>query len=78
MVKEEQQRQISFSDSKYRKTFLVLITAFLTFGGPYLVHVLSTVLGIDYAISMVSGFILFGLGLALTWYLIKNEIISRD
>jgi len=78
MIKREQQRRISFSDSKYKKTFLVLIMAFLTFGGPYLVHVLSAVLGIDYATSIVSGFILFGLGLALTWYMIKNEIISRD
>ena len=78
MVKEERQRRISFSDSKYRKTFLILIMALLTFGGPYLAHVLSTVLGIDYAVSVVSGFILFGLGLALTWYMIKSEIISRD
>jgi hypothetical protein len=78
MIKREQQRRISFSDSKYKKTFLVLIMALLTFGGPYLVHVLSAVLGIDYATSIVSGFILFGLGLALTWYMIKNEIISRD
>ena len=76
MAKEKQQHRISFAGSRYRKAFLVLITAFLTFGGPYLTHVLSTVLRIDYAISLISGFILFGLGLALVWYLIRNEIIS--
>lgn len=76
MVKEEQQRRISFSGSKYRKTFLVLITAFLTFGGSYLTHLLSSAFGIDYTASLISGLVLFGLGLALAWYLIRNEIIS--
>lgn len=77
MVKEGQQRQIGFSYSRYRRVVLVLITAFLTFGGPYLTHLLSAVVGVDYAISVIFGVILFGLGLALIWYLIKNEIISE-
>lgn len=63
--------------SKFWKTSLTLLAALLTFAGPtYVVLVLSNVLKINYAFSMVTGFILFILGLALIWYLIKKKIIS--
>jgi len=63
--------------SKIWKTFLVVLAAFLTFAGPtYVVYALQNILGIDYAVSMVSGFVLFIAGLLLVWYLIKNKVIS--
>lgn len=63
--------------SNFWKAFLTLLAALLTFAGPtYVVLVLLNVLEINYAVSMVTGFILFIAGLALIWYLIKNKIIS--
>jgi len=62
--------------SRFWKTFLVIFAAFLTFAGPYMVYVLQNVLEMDYAVSMVSGFVLILAGLVLLWYLIKNKVIS--
>jgi len=80
MTEEKQKGGISAKfnlTSRFRKTFLIVLAAFLTFAGPtYVVYVLLDVLEIDYAVSMVSGFALFIAGLVLIWYLIKNKIIS--
>jgi uncharacterized membrane protein YhaH (DUF805 family) len=63
--------------SKFWKVSLMVLAALLTFAGPtYVVLVLLNVLEINYAVSMVTGFILFIVGLALIWYLIKKKIIS--
>ena len=62
--------------SRFYKTFLVALAAFLTFVGPYMVYVLLNILEIDYMVSMVSGFGLIIAGLLLIWYLIKNKVIS--
>ncbi|MCK4313269.1 hypothetical protein E3J49_05980 [Candidatus Bathyarchaeota archaeon] len=63
--------------SKFWKTFLTVLAASLTFAGPtYMVYALTNILKIDYVISMVSGLVLFIAGLALIWYLIKNNTIS--
>jgi hypothetical protein len=63
--------------SKFWKTVLVVLAAFLTFAGPtYVIYVLLRILKIDYAISMITGFGLFIVGLALIWYLIKKKVIS--
>ncbi|MGB9853526.1 MAG: hypothetical protein ACPLRY_01775 [Candidatus Bathyarchaeales archaeon] len=63
--------------SKFWKTSLTVIAALLTFAGPtYGVLVLIDVLDIDYAVSMVTGFILFMAGLTLIWYLIKKKVFS--
>ena len=63
--------------SKFWKTFLTLLAALLTFAGPtYVVLILLNVLEIGYAVSMVTGFVLFVAGLALTWYLVKKKIVS--
>ena len=64
-------------NSKFWRTLLVVLAALLTFAGPtYMVYVLINVLQIDYAISMVSGLVLFALGLVLIRYLIRNKAIS--
>jgi len=63
--------------SKFWKTLLTVLAAFLTFAGPtYIVYVLMNILKIDYFVSMISGFVLFIAGLVLIWYLIRKKIIS--
>jgi len=79
--KQKNKGKISISfdlNSKFWKTFLVVLAAFLTFAGPtYVVYVVFLkVLDMDYFTSMVSGFALFIAGLVLIWYLIRNKIIS--
>lgn len=78
--KRESKRKISARldlSSKFWKTSLTVLAAFLTFAGPtYVVYVLINILKIDYFLSMISGIVLFMIGLVLIWYLIKNKIIS--
>ncbi len=63
--------------SRFWKTFLLVLAVFLTFAGPtYIPYLLLNIPKIDYAVSMVSGFVLFMAGLVLLWYLIKNKMIS--
>ncbi|MGB9959216.1 MAG: hypothetical protein ACPLKQ_01675 [Candidatus Bathyarchaeales archaeon] len=63
--------------SKVWRTALILLAVLLTFAGPtYGVLIFINFLGIDYAVSMVTGFILFIVGFALIWYLIKNKAFS--
>jgi len=65
------------SSSKFWKTLLTVLAAFLTFAGPtYIVYVLMNILKIDYFVSMTSGIVLFVAGLVLIWYLIRKKIIS--
>ncbi len=63
--------------SKFWRTFLTVLAALLSFAGPtYVVYVLANVLKIDYFRSMLSGIVLFVVGLVLVWYLLRKEIIS--
>lgn len=63
-------------DSKYWRVFLVVLTAVLTFGGPYAAYVLANVLELSILVSTGAGFILFAAGLVLLWYLIRKKVIS--
>ena len=63
--------------SKFMKVFLVLVAAFLVFVGPtYVPYVLVNVLNFNYVASIVLGFVLLIIGLALVWYLIRKKIIE--
>ena len=63
--------------SKFMKVFLVIVAAFLVFVGPtYVPYVLVNVLNINYIASIVFGFVLLIIGLALMWYLIRKKIIE--
>jgi hypothetical protein len=65
------------SSSKFWKTFLVIFAAFLTFVGPtYMVYLFLNVLDLSWAVSMISGFVLFIVGLALMLFLIKRKMID--
>ena len=63
--------------SGFWRTLLIVFAALLTFAGPtYVVYAFNSVLKIDYAISIVSGFVLFIVGLAIIWYLIKQKVVT--
>jgi len=63
--------------SGFRRTILIIFAALLTFAGPtYVVYAFNSVLKINYAISVVSGFVLFIVGLAIIWYLIKQKVVT--
>ena len=63
--------------SKFWKTVLTVLAAFLTFAGPtYMVYIFINIMKIDYFVSITSGIVLFIAGLALIWYLIRKKIIS--
>lgn len=63
--------------SKFWKTLLTVLAAFLTFAGPtYMVYMLINIMKIDYFVSIASGIVLFVAGLVLIWYLIREKIIS--
>ncbi|PMB74068.1 hypothetical protein C0199_01580 [Candidatus Bathyarchaeota archaeon] len=63
-------------NSKFWRVSLTLLSAFLTFGGPYVVLALFKALDLDYVVSMVSGFIVFLVGLVLMLFLIKKKVVS--
>jgi len=63
--------------SKFMRVLLVLVAALLVFAGPtYVPYVLTEVLKVNQAASMVFGFALLIVGLALMWYLIRKKIIE--
>jgi len=63
--------------SGFWRTLLIVFAALLTFAGPtYVVYAFNSVLKIDYAISIVSGFVLFIIGLTIIWYLIKQKVVT--
>jgi hypothetical protein len=75
----EQKRGSSGSsriDVRFRNALLAVIAGLFTFGGPYVVYVLTQFLKMDMILSVVSGFALFAVGLALIGYLIKKKVIS--
>jgi len=64
-------------NSKFWKTFFIVLAVFLTFAGPtYIVYALLNTFKMNYFVSMVSGFALFIAGLVLIWYLIRNKVLS--
>jgi hypothetical protein len=75
----EQKRGSSGSsriDVRFRNALLAVAAGLLTFGGPYVVYVLTHLFKMDMILSVVSGFAFFAVGLALIMYLIKKNIIS--
>jgi hypothetical protein len=61
---------------RLRNMFLVILAAFCTFGGPFLVYLLSRLLGADVIISVACGFALFFFGLGLIVFMISKKIIT--
>jgi uncharacterized membrane protein len=75
--KSEREKASKFDlNSKFWRVSLTLLSALLTFGGPYVVLVLFKALDLSYVISVISGFIVFLVGLALMLFLIRRRVIS--
>jgi hypothetical protein len=70
-----QEESRTSSNSKFLKILLVVVAAFCTFGGPYLVYVLTAALDLSFFVAFAAGFALFFIGLFLVWYLIRAKII---
>ena len=63
--------------SKFMRVLLILVAALLIFAGPtYVPYLLTGLLDVNQAASMVFGFVLLIVGLALMWYLIRKKIIE--
>lgn len=61
---------------KFWKTVLISLAAVLIFAGPtYMVLIFWRVFDLDYALSMVVGFLLFLIGMGLFAFLIKKKVI---
>ena len=59
------------------RVFLVIVAAFLVFVGPtYIPYVLVNVLKVNHFASIILGFALLLVGLALMWYLIRKKVIE--
>ena len=64
-------------NSRFMKAFLLVIAVLLIFVGPtYVVYVLVNVIELNYAVSMVSGFALFAVGMVFLWFLIRKKVVS--
>ncbi len=72
------ERKTSWFDwnARFWRVSLTLLSALLTFGGPYVVLVLFKALDLNYVVSVVSGFIVFLVGLLLMLFLIRKKVIS--
>lgn len=76
MTDRKQQAGATPANLRFRNTLLVVIAALCTFGGPYVVYVLSHLLKLSLLVSMVSGFAVFLVGLVFIGYLVKTKVIS--
>jgi len=75
--KSEKEKTSRFDlNSKFWRVSLTLLSALLTFGGPYVVLVLFRALDLSYVISVTSGFIVILVGLAIMLFLIRRRVIS--
>ena len=79
MVENDENNNIGGFDvsSKFWRVFLVIAAVFLIFAGPtYFSYLLFDVLDVNYVVSIVSGFVLFIVGLLLMGFLIRKKIIT--
>jgi anti-sigma-K factor RskA len=77
--KEEMRKKTSRVDlnSKFWRISLVVLAAALTFAGPtYVIYVLSRINSVGLVAATITGFGLFVVGLVLSWYLIRNKVLS--
>jgi cytochrome c biogenesis protein CcdA len=76
--KEEDKKAAKLlASSRFKLTFSILLGSFLTFAGPtYVVYLLLNVLEVNYIVSILSGLILFIIGLALILRLIRNKALE--
>ena len=61
---------------RLRNMLLVILAAFCTFGGPFLVYLLARLLQADIIVLVACGFALFFFGLGLIVFMIWKKIIT--
>ena len=76
MTQEKAPENRSFMSSKYVKMLLVILMAFLLFGGPYIVYLINGALEMSFLYAAIAGVASVVLGLVLMWYLIRAKIIT--
>lgn len=76
MSEEKPQVKGLANSSKYVKMSLVILVAFLLFAGPYALYALNKVFHRGILSSTIGGVVMVFVGLFLTWYLIRNKVIT--
>jgi len=76
MTQEKAPENKVFMSSKYVKMLLVILMAFLLFGGPYIVYLINDALEMSFLYAAIAGVASVVLGLVLMWYLIRAKIIT--
>ena len=72
-----QNEENSFITSKFGRTLLTIISAFLIFAGPtYVIYGLAVVLKINLAASFAVGIVLFIVGMIMMRFLVSKKVIS--
>jgi hypothetical protein len=73
----QSQETNSFVTSKFGKILLTVLTMVLIFAGPtYVVYALTVILKINFAASIITGFVLLIVGLVMLRFLVKKQIIN--
>jgi hypothetical protein len=63
-------------NSKFMRTFLVIVAVLLIFAGPtYIPYVLNGILNVNYVASTLVGIALLVVGTVLLWFLIRKKVI---
>jgi len=62
-------------ESKFLRTFLLVVAVVLIFAGPTYVPSALNIAGVSFVASTVLGFTLLIIGLVLLWYLIRKKVI---
>ena len=77
MTKNNENMQVSGLDSKFMKVAMTIVSVFLIFvGSTYVPYLMSDVLKIDYAASVLVGAVLFIVGLVLLIFLVRKKVIE--
>lgn len=74
-MSEQKQGSSTKVDTRIRDTFLVVLAALFSFGGPYTVFALTHFGNLSYGVSIGLGIVVFAIGLALTLYLIRKKVV---
>jgi hypothetical protein len=77
MTENNENMQVSGLDSKFMKVAMTIVSVFLIFvGSTYVPYLMSDVLKIDYAASVLVGGVLFIVGLVLLIFLVRKKVIE--
>jgi hypothetical protein len=77
MTENNENMQVSSLDSKFMKVAMTIVSVFLIFvGSTYVPYLMSDVLKIDYAASVLVGAVLFVVGLVLLIFLVRKKVIE--